>query len=92
MSKVVRDGISQNDYTALNEECKSPGIPIRVVGVRMEDKTTAIVRLEVGDFKSSRTMTYESGGWYMEPTSEFRKVLGKPLKKILAQLKASGSC
>lgn len=91
-TKEVRKGISQKDYVTLNETCKRVGMPIKAIGVRMDGDSKAIVRLEVAGLKSSRTMVYEDNAWYMAPSPDFKKQLGKPVKDIIAAEKKAGSC
>jgi hypothetical protein len=95
MSKQVRDNISQADWVTESSTCEEFGLPIKVVGVRMEGSTTAIVREGLDGVKlgeETRTMTYEDGKWVMVPTPKFVAELGKPVDQIIADEKADGSC
>lgn len=91
-SRQFREGISQSDYVAYTQTCKSPGLPITVEGVRMIGSDQAIVREDVLGFKHSVTMVYEDGHWVRAPDADFAASLGQPLDKLIASEKAAGRC
>lgn len=49
MSRQVRDGISQTDYAILGQTCDRTGLSAKVIGVRMEGDSRAIVRWEAAE-------------------------------------------
>lgn len=91
-SRQLRDGISQTDYVTYIQTCKSPGLPVNVVGVRMNGNEQAIVREDVLGFKNSVTMVYEDGQWLRAPDAEFAASLGQPIAALIASEKAAGRC
>lgn len=84
--------MSRADYVKMSETCKRPGLPIASKPIRLEGNSTAIVRWEIGSLGRTYTLLYELGHWKVGPTSEFKTDLGKPVDKIIATLKAEGSC
>lgn len=87
-SPTVREKISQSEYVKLGKACGSSPLPVKVVGVRMEGDSTAIVRLSVGDglVQQARTMHYIDGSWYQEPSDQFAQHLGKPINALIAAM------
>ncbi len=87
-SPTLREKVSQADYVKLGKACGSSPFPVKVVGVRMEGDSTAIVRLSVGDglVQQARTMHYIDGAWYQEPSDQFAEHLGKPLNALIAAM------
>ena len=86
--------VSREDSIKLDAECQGEGgsgMPIKVVGVRMDGEDKALVRLELMGVKSSRTMVYEDG-WRMTPSPAYAAQKGKPWKDILAERVANGEC
>ena len=98
MSKQVRDGITQDDYVTLGQTCDPTGLSAKVVGVRMEGSSKAIVRWQAGapELRAfgaiTNTMLYEDGKWDLAPTPEFVTELGQPVALIIAAEKGAGRC
>ena len=94
-SAAFQRGVSRSDYDKLGKTCdgaSGPGLLIRVKGARLEGSDKAIVRLTVGEYAQSRTMTRENGQWRQEPNPDFAKELGKPIASIIVAEKAAGNC
>lgn len=87
-SPTLRTKITQADYVKLGKACGSSPLPVKVVGVRMEGDSTAIVRLTVGDglVQQARTMHYIDGAWFQEPAEQFAEHLGKPIGALIAAM------
>jgi hypothetical protein len=87
-SPTLRQKISQADYVKLGKACGSSPLPVKVIGVRMEGDSTAIVRLTVGDglLQQARTMHYIDGAWYQEPSDQFAENLGLPISDLIVAI------
>lgn len=91
-SHEVRQAVSENDFVTYNRRCRQEridkptginldGMPIKVVGVHMDGDSKAVVRQEFMMLKVARTMVYEDNGWFLEPGSDLRENLGKPVSE-----------
>lgn len=90
----TRDGISQDDFVKLAEECDAEAVlPIKVTGVRLDGTEKAVVRLSIEGLGAvTREMEYVDGRWYQSPSKSMAPLLGKPLAEIVKAQKASGDC
>lgn len=83
-SSRLRDAISQDDYEAYEKRCaaeteRPEGMRFTVEGVRMDGDLTAIVRIGLLGVEQSRTMVYEDGQWFQEPSDKLAANFGKPV-------------
>lgn len=62
---IPRDG-----YAEYGEVCDLGGLPLEVTNVRLEDESTAVVRVGVGGFESALTFVYEDGQWRQRASDE----------------------
>lgn len=91
MAREYRVGVTRQDFVTYSQECTLSGPQITATGVRLEGQA-AVIRLEVAGLKQSREMVYESGQWFLKPSQDGRKDIGKDAQQMIADAKAAGGC
>jgi len=92
-TKVLRNGISQDDFVHYSEQCTPTGLgKITATGVRMDAEGQAIVRIEMWGVDKTRTMSFEDGAWHQVPDDFLLTNLGKTGDELVAADKSLGHC
>ena len=86
--------ISRADFIRLQTACppKSLNKQAKVVGARLDDANTAVIRLDVGGAVGARTMRYENGKWMLEPSEAALADFKLGVDPAIAKQKAAGTC
>ena len=83
---------SREDYVTLSEKCAATGIPLEVDPARLEGSDEAVVRVGLGDIKSSYKLKYDDGHWKWQPDPDNIKIYELGLQGAIKARKAEGSC
>ncbi len=89
-----RAAISQDDFVKFNTECPPKILhnKVSVVGARLENSTTAVVRVRSGETLTAYTLRYERGHWRLQPSPDATALWKLGVDKAVAQEKAAGRC
>jgi hypothetical protein len=86
--------ISKADFVSFNDQCppKIRDKKVSVVSARLENSTTAVVRLRAGDSLTAYTFRYQHGHWRVQPSADATAMWKLGVTKAVEKAKASGLC
>lgn len=83
--------VTAQDYARYHNTCTAPGIPLKVVDVRVSGDV-ATIRLEALGFQLAYKAKYEGGAWRWQPNASDLLDYRGGVDKMIKDAKAEGTC
>jgi hypothetical protein len=89
-----RAEISQANFVAFNTRCPPKILHHKasVVGVRLENPTTAVARVQIGQTLTAYTLRYERDHWRVQPSADAAAMWKLGVDQAVEKAKAAGLC
>ncbi len=89
-----RKAISKDDFVSFNTQCppRFRGHKVSVVGSRLENSTTAVTRVRVGNETTAYTLRYQDGHWRVQPSADATAMWNLGVAKAVEKARAAGAC